>query len=189
MIEPSDTALVTACRAGDADAWEALVLRYQRLIYAIPRRAGLSDESAADVFQRVWAKLVEHLDRIEQPERLSAWLMTTAKRETWRISRRERAAPISADDLQDEVGGLPDDALLPDEELVRLEEQHQVRTAILSLDDRCRTLLELLFYRDVAPSYDEIAVALGTRAGSIGPTRARCLEKLRLALEQFDRQN
>ncbi|HKP13543.1 MAG TPA: sigma factor, partial [Blastocatellia bacterium] len=80
----SDEALVLACRRGDETAWETLVERFQRLVYTISRRAGLDEDAAADVFQNVFASLVERLDRIEQPDRIQAWLVTTAKRETWR---------------------------------------------------------------------------------------------------------
>src|SRR5262245_65885826 len=90
-MELSDEALVLACRRGDASAWETLVGRYHRLVYAIPRRAGLDREQSADVCQRTFAVLVEKIDRIEQPARIGAWLATTAKRETWRISRREQS--------------------------------------------------------------------------------------------------
>src|SRR3954469_100969 len=76
-MELSDAALLRACRGGDQDAWTTLVNRYQRLIYTIPRRAGLDEQAAADVFQRVFASLVEHLDTLTDPDRLRAWLVTT----------------------------------------------------------------------------------------------------------------
>ncbi|MDQ3820006.1 MAG: sigma-70 family RNA polymerase sigma factor, partial [Acidobacteriota bacterium] len=81
-MERSDRDLVQACRRGDETAWEALVLRYQRLIYTIPRRAGLNEDLAAEVFQEVFATLFEKLDEIESPDRLKAWMVTTAKRKT-----------------------------------------------------------------------------------------------------------
>ncbi len=101
-IEPSDESLLLACRSGDAMAWETLLRRYQRLVYSVPRRAGLGNDLAADVFQQVFAKLVEQVERIEQPARIGAWLVTTARRESWRVSRQEaapgrlRRAPVSA---------------------------------------------------------------------------------------------
>jgi RNA polymerase sigma factor (sigma-70 family) len=182
----TDEALILACRRGDAVAWEALIARYQRLIYSIPRRAGLGEEQAADVFQHVFATLLEHLDRIEQPERIGAWLAITARREAWRVSRRDRAwrARVGDDDAADLAAALPDDDPLPEDVLLQLEEQHRVRQAVAELDPRCRTLLTLLFYRDEPPPYADLAVALGTKEGSIGPTRARCLQKLRRLLEQ-----
>lgn len=184
-MEPSDEALVLRCRTGDAAAWEMLILRYQRLIYSIPRRAGLDEELAADVFQRVCELLLHHLPQLEQPNRIGAWLATTARRESWRVSRRQRVALPSLDDAlaTDEATQIPDQAPLPDEVLLRLEEQHRVRLALGALDERCRQLLELLFAQPEAPSYGEIAAVLGTSEGSIGPTRARCLQKLRRLLE------
>jgi RNA polymerase sigma factor (sigma-70 family) len=186
-IDPSDETLLLACRRGDAAAWEKLVMRYQRLLYTIPRRAGLSEDLSADVFQSVFAKLLEHLDRIEQPARIRAWLVTTARREAWRAMRRERAVLSLArqDDAEDKSDEeqVPDNAPLPEQVLLRLEEQHAVRAAVEALDERCRRLLKLLFYQPEPPTYTEIAFALDMPEGSIGPTRARCLQKLRRLLE------
>jgi RNA polymerase sigma factor (sigma-70 family) len=186
-MELSDEALVLACRRGDASAWEALIGRYQRLIYAIPRRAGLDREQAADVCQRTFAILVEKLDQIEQPARISAWLATAAKRETWRISRREQFAGATRYQISDSqfVEDSSTDMRLPDDELLRQEEQLAVRLAVAQLDERCRQLLTLLFYRLDTPPYAEIAAALGMNEGSIGPTRARCLQKLRQILDSI----
>jgi len=179
-METTDKQLLLACRRGDEAAWEALIARYQRLIYAIPRRAGLSADEVAEVFQDVFATLVEKLDGIEQPERLQAWLVTTARRKTWRALVKEKRGPLSTDDesVESEVGQLAGSNPLPDEVLLNLEEQHQVRTALAALDERCRNLLTLLFYTTEPPAYAEIAKKLGCSEGSIGPTRARCLEKL-----------
>jgi len=170
-----------ACRRGDESAWEALVERYQRLIYTIPRRAGLDEDQAAEVFQEVFTTLFEKLNDIEQPERLQAWLVTTAKRKTWRLIGREKRLqnPVSdAEESEPELEKLLDQSALPDEVLMRLEEQHRVRTALADLDERCRKLLTMLFYQPEPPPYAEIAAAIGTPEGSIGPTRARCLKKL-----------
>src|SRR5215207_7363291 len=108
-MEPSDEALLLACRNGDATAWESLVERYQRLVYSIARHAGLDQEQAADVFQRVFVQLVEHLGRIEQPALLGAWLMTTARHEAWRFSRRERMAHVFSLDAPDMCAPLADE--------------------------------------------------------------------------------
>ncbi len=183
----SDEQLLASCRRGDEGAWEALVLRYQRLIYAIPRRAGLDEDAAAEIFQDVFASLLESIENIEQPSRLQAWLVTTAKRKTWRVVGRAKALrPFTSEEGggEDEMYGLADEGLLPDEALARLEEQHLVRAAVAELGDRCRTLLQMLFYAPEPPPYSEIAAALGTSEGSIGPTRARCLKKLLDALKK-----
>ncbi|HYJ47794.1 MAG TPA: sigma-70 family RNA polymerase sigma factor [Pyrinomonadaceae bacterium] len=180
-MERSDRDLVQACRRGDETAWEALVRRYQRLIYTIPRRAGLSEDLAGEVFQEVFATLFEKLDELESPDRLKAWIVTTARRKTWRLFNRENRTEgfEEADDEGGfELSRMPDSAPLPDEVLVKLEEQHGVRMAVSSLDERCRKLLTLLFYAQEPPPYSEIATQIGTTEGSIGPTRARCLQKL-----------
>lgn len=183
-MEPSDETLVLACRRGDAAAWDALVERYQRLIYAVPRRAGLDESLASDVFQNVFGKLVEKLHEIEQPDRIQAWLVTTARRETWHTIRRAKVGIVLEGEAGEEATEhLPDGTLPPDDVMVLLEEQHTVRAALARLDERCRTLLTLLFYRPHTPSYADIAAQLGTSEGSVGPTRARCLQKLQKELE------
>lgn len=183
-MERSDQELLKACKRGEESAWEALVLRYQRLLYAIPRRAGLDEDAAAEVFQEVFATLLEKLDAIEQPERLQAWLVTTARRKTWRVitGRRRFAKDDGEAEGDDELNKLPDNTPLPDDTLVQLEEQHKARSALAALDERCRNLLTRLFYTEEMPSYSDIAAELGMPEGSIGPTRARCLRKL---LQQF----
>jgi RNA polymerase sigma factor (sigma-70 family) len=186
LEEASDESLVLACRRGDAAAWDVLVHRYQRLMYTIPRRAGLDEDQAAEVFQRTFVRLVEHLDRIRQPESIHAWLVTTARRETLQLIREEcvEGSRFSRKENVDEgpTGeAIPDNEPLPGETLERLEEQHLVRTAIAALDERSRDLLTLLYYHPL--SYAEIAALLHIPEGSLGPTRARCLEKLRCLLE------
>ena len=185
-MEPSDKELLAACRRGEETAWEELVHRYQRLIFTIPRRAGLDEDQAADVFQEVFATLLRKLDDIDDPERLHAWLVTTARRTTWRVISKAQQS-VSVDDnsqsLEERLAATPDNAALADEVLLRLEEQHRVRCALTRLDERCQKLLKLLFYESEPLSYAEIAAELGTSEGSIGPTRARCLEKLLRLLE------
>ena len=184
----TDEQLLLACRRGEEAAWEALVKRYQRLIFAIPRRAGLDEDSSAEVFQEVFATLLENIEGIQQPSRLHAWLVTTARRKTWRLIRREgrtRGFGGGEDDASDaEMYDVPDERLLPDAALQELEQQHLVRAGLEELDERCRRLLTMLFYRAEPPSYTEVAAALNTTEGSIGPTRARCLRKLLGVLKQ-----
>ncbi|NJN96977.1 MAG: sigma-70 family RNA polymerase sigma factor [Anaerolineales bacterium] len=134
-MEPTNTELIQGCRRGDSAAWEALLERYQRLVYSIPRRAGLDEDRSAEVFQRVFSKLVEYLDRIEQPDRIGAWLATTARHEMWHFNQRESATqPLNVgDDSDDETTALPDDAPLPDEIILRLEEQHTVLEQVIGL--------------------------------------------------------
>lgn len=184
-MERSDEMLMLACRQGDAVAWEQLVARYERLIYTIARRSGLDEEEAVDVLQYVFAQLVEHLHAIEEPARIRAWFRSTARHEAWRIRRRDRVLGtiISADDNQ---MTLLDEAPLPDEVLLRLEEQHNLRTALAALDERCRRMLMVMFFDPDSPSYTQIAAELGIPEGSIGPTRGRCLQKLRALLDELN---
>ena len=188
-MDDSDLQLVADCRLGDQLAWEKLVRRYQRLIYAIPRRAGLSEDQAAEIFQDVFTTLFEKLDDIEDPERLQAWLVTTTRRRTLRtISQMPATLRLddAADDLARTAEMLRDESPLPDEQLLVLEEQHRIRTAVAQLDERCQTLVRLLFYQSEPPSYAEVAEVLGVPEGSIGPTRARCLGKLLRILTKVD---
>jgi len=180
FMEFSDRQLLAACRRGDEEAWEKLVRRYQRLIYTIPHRAGLDESEAAEVFQEVFTTLFQKLDDIDQPDRLQAWLVTTARRKTWRIISRTRSLVQASydDEADDALLELPDNTPLPDEVVGKLEEQHRVRAAVAELDDRCKKLLTMLYYETEPPAYSMIAATLGTPEGSIGPTRARCLKKL-----------
>jgi RNA polymerase sigma factor (sigma-70 family) len=189
-IELDDAALVALCREGDRRAWAALVRRYQRLVYTVPRRAGLSDADAADVFQFTFTRLVEHLPRLDDAARVRAWLVTTARRETLRLlSLQQRvvtmpiAAGMDADADDDPFAQWPDPTPLPEAQLQSLQEQHRVRRALERLDARSRAFVELLFLQDPPLAYAEIAARLGIAEGSIGPTRARCLDKLRRALQ------
>lgn len=183
-MQPTDRELLTACRAGDESSWGVLVDRYQRLIYAIPRRAGLSEDQAGEVFQEVFATLLQKLNDITDPDRLHAWLVTTARRKTWRLLSKERLLSRGDEEQDEELTSIMDNTPLPDEILIRLEEQHRIRTALMALDERCQKLLTLLYYRPDPPSYAEIAAAFGISEGSIGPTRARCLKKMLQLLER-----
>ncbi len=184
----TDKELLIACRNGDESSWEALVDRYQRLIYTIPRRAGLDQDQASEVFQDVFVTLLQKIDDINDPDRLHAWLVTAARRKTWRLVTKERSLKgVHSDEEdggEDELAQVVDSNPLPDEALLQLEEQHRVRTAVAALDERCQRLLTMLYYETEPPSYAEIADAFGTSEGSIGPTRARCLKKLLRLLDE-----
>jgi RNA polymerase sigma factor (sigma-70 family) len=186
--EEPDAALVARCQSGEAAAWRALVQRYQRLVYAVARRAGMDEHGAADVFQQVFARLVEHLPRLRDASKLQAWIVTTAKREVlahWRRGKRTVSMTGDADDGEDAAPfDVADDAAIPEDMLADLQQVHRMRLALERLDERCRTLLKLVFRdEDEALPYDEVARQLGMPVGSIGPTRARCLGKLRGLLE------
>ena len=183
-----DAALVARCRRGDGSAWAALVLRYQRLVYTIVGRAGLDTHTAADVFQTVFSRLVQHLPQLAQPERLQAWIVTTAKREALRVREIGRRTVSTTRSDDDADGGaefdLPDDAPLAEDALSELQQLHLLRLGLQRLDDRCRDLLTLLFRDDDERlPYEQVAQRLGMPQGSIGPTRSRCLDKLRRLVE------
>jgi RNA polymerase sigma factor (sigma-70 family) len=182
--QASDAALIKACRQGDQLAWRSLVDRYAKLIYQIPLRRGLSPDQASDVFQNVFVLLVEKLDRIEQPDRIHAWLVTTARWETARVLRSQiykSQVPLSAD--EQEVAQDPAPEL--DDLLIGAEEQQIVKRGLSMLDPRCADLLRMLFCQLPTPSYSKVAQTLGISEGSIGPTRARCLDKLRRILNEI----
>jgi RNA polymerase sigma factor (sigma-70 family) len=185
-----DAELVARCRRGDRTAWTALVQRYQRLVYSVGRRCGLDEHGAADVFQTVFARLIEHMGSIGQPHRLQAWIVTTAKREAL-LQRRRSQRHVSmtrADDGADDDGGewdVADESPIAEEALEELQQLNRLRVAMDRLDERSRTLIAMLFRdEDDRLPYDEIARRLDLPIGSIGPTRARCLEKLRRLLAE-----
>jgi RNA polymerase sigma factor (sigma-70 family) len=166
-------ALIREAAAGDQAAWEAIVSRFERLIWATVRSHRLSDADAADVAQTTWLRLVENLDRIREPERLAGWLATTARRESLRRLRLNgRELPTEAEQLDTPEDGEAELRLLTDERDAGLWR------AFARLSDKCRQLLRLLVALD-EPSYEVIGAALGMPIGSIGPTRMRCVETLR----------
>ena len=187
----NDAALVARCRQGDGSAWRELVQRYQRLVYAVARRAGLDEHSAADVFQAVFSRLVQALPRIEQPDRLRAWIVTSAKNEALQHLRRGRrtvSLTLASDDGQDSaVDAIADESPLPEQLLDDLQQLHLLRLAMARLDARCHGLLTLLFADEAERlPYDAVSQQLGMPAGSIGPTRARCIAKLRGLLRALE---
>ncbi len=179
-LAKTDAELIKQCRRGDEAAWSELVERFQRLIITIPRRAGLSEEQSADVFQEVFLTLFEKLDEIEQPEKIRAWLVTTAKFKTWGIIRggKNIYSPATDEEMTTEMANLPDAAPLADAQLIELEQQHQIRAALNELEEKCRAILSMIYLRDTAASYAEVAAAIGVGETSISPLRARCLKKL-----------
>jgi RNA polymerase sigma factor (sigma-70 family) len=176
----TDSELVSLCLQGDTQAWEALIVRYKRLIYSIPVRFGLSSADASDVFQAVCLKLIEHLQGLKDETKVSAWLITTTTRQCIHLKSLRQREPGAEEDYEEP----PDPA--DDLEALRIqtEEQQTVREAVEQLPQRCRALLELLYFDPKALSYDEISENLNIPVASIGPTRARCLEKLKTLLRR-----
>jgi len=176
---PSTADLLAGALRGEQPAWDGLVARYGRLVWAVARGFQLSASDAADLSQTVWLRLVEHLDSIKEPDRLGSWLGTTTRREAIRLlQRRNMEIP---DELGDEQSDRGEDG--PEETAVAADEHAQLRAALERLPERCRKLLRVMAASDEA-NYTEVAAALDMPVGSIGPTRSRCLEKLRIQYTQ-----
>ncbi len=173
---PADVELIRACRSGDDKAWEKLILRYQRLVYSVPVAYRLPPADADEIFQRVSVKLFENLDRLRRTESLAPWLVVTARRECQAFLREaRRAAPLE----NGSAAGSAEDPADVVRDLHRIECAHSLALALERLGHPCRALLHALYMEDPAPPYEEIARRLGRPVGSLGPTRMRCLEKLR----------
>jgi RNA polymerase sigma factor (sigma-70 family) len=174
-IELAD--LVPRARGGNDEAWTALVEHFDPLVRAVARGYRLADNDVDDVGQNVWLLLVEHVDRIREPKALPAWLITTARRESLRLIRQQRRArPVDPFvDVPDIEPATDDDV---DAHLLRREEAQVLREGLDDLPPVQRDLL-LLLSSDLMPSYREISAVLMMPIGSIGPTRARGLARLR----------
>jgi RNA polymerase sigma factor (sigma-70 family) len=184
FTQQEDRHLIAACLEGDAGAWEALIVRYQRLIYSIPLKARLSTDDAADIFQAVCLKLYEKLSTLREHEKIIAWLITTTTRETWRLAARaRREVAADAEDAGDGLNQIPAVGPLADEQRQTLEQQQIVREGVAAMPERCRELITMLFYQKDGLSYADIAGRMKMPVASVGPTRARCLEKLKKLLQ------
>jgi RNA polymerase sigma factor (sigma-70 family) len=168
---PSDAELLARCRAGGAAAWDTLVGRYERLVFTVALRNGVSREDAADITQSTFVALLDALDRIRDDERLPSWLMTVARRNAWRVrgaSRRE----VSLDGVED----------VAQEPTVDWETYLALHEALGQLGGNCRELLVALYFDPAEPSYAQLAQRFGRSIGGIGPMRGRCLDRLRSIL-------
>ncbi|MGH9246632.1 MAG: RNA polymerase sigma factor [Acidimicrobiales bacterium] len=174
--------VVRAAAGGDESSWFALVDRFASLVWAVTRSFGLESADAADVSQVTWMRLVENLERLHEPDRVGAWLVTTARRECLRVLRqRGRAIPVGDDPSLDAADLV---TLPPVHHLATTERNTLLWRAVSSISSRCQQLLRVLM-ADPPPSYEEVSAALDMPVGSIGPTRARCLDQLRRVAVQF----
>jgi RNA polymerase sigma factor (sigma-70 family) len=178
---PSDIAqLVQRAAEGDRWAWERLIDQYARLIWSITRDFKLAESDAADVFQVTWLRLFEHIGRLDYPDRVGSWLAATARHECLRsVTARTRVVLVSD---HGELGGGICDAPEIDEALLADERARAVRAALARLPWQHQQLLQLLM-ADPPVSYAQISDQLGLPIGSIGPTRGRCLARLRFLLQ------
>ena len=181
MLEPTTAELVGAAGAGDNEAWNALVERYARLVWSVARGFALSAADAADVSQTTWLRLVEHLGRLREPEALGGWLASTARHECLRVLRKSGREIVGFDaDIDIESGEPTPEAVVLDSERDRLLWQ-----SLGEISQRCQVLLRALATTP-APSYQDVSAALGMPVGSIGPTRARCLDHLKKRLDAHE---
>lgn len=171
--------LVRRAAQGDRAAWERLVDKYARLIWAITRDFKLGESDASDVAQATWLRLLEHIDRINYPERVGSWIAATARNECLRsLAARKRVVLAHDEVMLDSIAALDPDV---DAGLLAAEQAEVVREAMARLPRRWQQLLELLM-SDPPVSYAEISDRLDLPVGSIGPTRRRCLARLQVLL-------
>jgi RNA polymerase sigma factor (sigma-70 family) len=170
--------LLSAARAGSEDALGQIVNELSPLLWQVARSAGLSQGDAEDVLQTVWMRLITHLDGIHDAGALTGWLVTTTKREAWRVRAAGRKQ-LPAD--QDVFADLPDKGPGSEEQVIVEDQRRELWAAIGMLSRRCQELLRIMAFAPRS-DYATVAAALGMRVGSIGPTRGRCLAKLRVLL-------
>lgn len=184
--------LVVSARSGDESAWRELVQRYVDLVWSIARAHGLGSCDAADVSQTTWLRLAENLDKLDDPARVGAWLSTTARRESLRVLRHQRRLVPSADLVDGrphrhhpvasaEPPADPGEWLVSAASGMGSADEIAVAEAFAELPDHCQRLLRTLI-ADPPPSYADVSAALGIPVGSIGPTRARCLDRMRASI-------
>ena len=166
-----DNKLIDRCLRGDQTAWQALVIRYERLVYSVALTLCREADDASDVFQQVWMELYQRLSDLRRVEALPAWLITVTRRHASKMIRSRTASEPLDDDLPDVR-----------QQLSHIEREHALERALEQLPHRCRMLIDLLYFNTEEPSYSEIAEKVGMPVASIGPTRGRCLEKLRKIL-------
>jgi RNA polymerase sigma factor (sigma-70 family) len=184
-VTKSDRELIRACREGDSRAWRRLLNEYEGLVYSIPLRYGLSRDDAADIAQLTFTVLIQSLDALPEDSRLGAWLATVARRHTWRLmerNRRERPDErLEGMDIAESavVLGKKSEAA---ESIEHWELSEWLEAGLSKLGEPCRELLVALYFQPERGSYAEVAERVGRPVGSIGPSRARCLKRLRQVL-------
>ena len=176
----SDAYLVAECLKGNEEAWEALINKYKRLIYSIPIKYGASSADAADILQSVYMELFCELSKLQRAESLKSWLMVITSRKCFHWHRK-KPLEFTLDNIEEEY---PTAISVSAPEIVEAEKEQLMREGIAELPPRCRELVRLLFYEQPPVPYAEVAQRVGLATGSIGFTRARCLERLHKILRQ-----
>jgi RNA polymerase sigma factor (sigma-70 family) len=171
--------LVNDAKQGRREAVGELVPELSPLLWQVARASGISSSDAEDVLQSVWLNLLANLDAIRTPGTLTAWLITTTKREAWRVRAADRRQkPVDREWLT----AIPDAGADSEQRLIMKDEQRELWEALRGLPGRCQELLRIVAFVP-RPDYDDVAARLGMPRGSVGPTRGRCLDKLRSALD------
>jgi RNA polymerase sigma factor (sigma-70 family) len=175
--DPAVIALVARARDGDQQAWNQIVGRYAPLVWSICGRYQLNKSDIDDIGQTVWLLLVEQLGNLRVPAALPGWLATTTQRECLRVLRAARRYDSFGPQVDSEMS--PDQtSVMIEQEVIAAELNAALRAAFAALPPRCRQLLSMLL-GDPPLSYAEISAGLPIPVGSIGPQRARCLDRLR----------
>ena len=181
--DSTDPQLIQACIRGDAKSWEIILVRYERLVFSIPLRFGLTREDAADITQVTFTNLMHSLENLREDTNLKGWLATVARRHTWRLSKANQQE-ISSEFEEGELLNIATTFGMPvTNQLDQWELAEWLSVGLSQLNERCRELLRLMYLDASEPSYDDIGRRLAIPTGSIGPTRARCLEQLKRKLK------
>jgi RNA polymerase sigma factor (sigma-70 family) len=182
--------LVAGALAGDQAAWDALVERLHRVVWKSVNMMTYDHEVRNDAFAATWLRLAERLDTIREPEKLPGWLATTACNEARQILRQRSRTHVSLNDSWSPHHGVGDllDSLTDDDgehagEMVAAEQRREVRAAFARLDDTCREIIAVLVLAEPPLPYDQASEQLGRPIGSLGPSRRRCLEKMKTLLD------
>jgi RNA polymerase sigma factor (sigma-70 family) len=168
---------------GERSAFDELVTMLTPLLWHTVRAAGVDAVAAEDVVQTTWMRLLHSSASIRDPQTVVKWLLTAVRREAWRVSKRARAELLKTATLfgeeGDQIAELPTrEDQAPEEQVFRHDRQRRLWGHVEALPPRCRELLRVIAFAD-RPDYAMIADSLGMPVGSIGPTRGRCLSKLR----------
>jgi len=167
-----DHELIQACLRQEQDGWKELVNRYQRLIYSVARSLCPSPEDTADIFQHVCLELHRSLHQLRNEQTLPAWLITVTRRRAYAVLRGQRPQ-VPIEDVEATMDGR----------IEGIKREFEVESALDQLPERCEKLLRLLYFDIDEPSYADISRNMGMPVASIGPTRARCLEKLKKLID------
>jgi RNA polymerase sigma factor (sigma-70 family) len=164
----SDRDLIESCLRGEQTGWTQLLAKYERLIYSVARALCPDREDCSDVFQNVCLALYQNLERLRSDQIVSAWLITVTRRQAYMMIRAKKP-----------YVQIEENELVAQAKVDLIAQEFEMELAVARLDERCQRLIRFLYFDSSEPGYAEIAADLGMLVGSIGPTRARCLDKLK----------